>query len=191
MWTTAKIRRYVMVLPDGATFTTRDVLTCGKRAAIDQALSRLVKAGDLLRLARGVFAKVSPGVALQFTPLQIATLKAGSFAKKICSHPADVAYKLGLIPKGNSETCFAINGRSSSFKFGELRIHFKQASQRKLILADRPAGLAIKVMSFLGRSACSRQAIHKACYDLGRTDRFELLERASFMPSWLNSLLKW
>lgn len=39
----------------GKVYTTKDLLHLGSRAAIDQTLSRLVRAGELQRLARGLY----------------------------------------------------------------------------------------------------------------------------------------
>ena len=57
MYTSAHIRRYIFSLTDNAIFSTREFLNFGKRAAIDKCLSRLVKRGEIIRLARGLFKK--------------------------------------------------------------------------------------------------------------------------------------
>ena len=50
------IKAYAKALPEGATLSARELLHLGERAAVDQALSRLVKRGELMRVRRGLFA---------------------------------------------------------------------------------------------------------------------------------------
>jgi len=55
MVTSSYVRRYINRLAPNTLFSTSQLLSCGKRAAVDQALSRLVKRGDIIRLTRGLF----------------------------------------------------------------------------------------------------------------------------------------
>ena len=43
-------------LPEGGVLSPKEFLHLGSRAAVDQAFSRLAKAGKLLRVARGTYA---------------------------------------------------------------------------------------------------------------------------------------
>ncbi len=47
--------RACKALPEGATLSAKELLHLGERAAVDQALSRLVKRGEILRVRRGLF----------------------------------------------------------------------------------------------------------------------------------------
>ena len=53
-----QIMAYAADLPEGAPLHPKALLNFGSRAAIDQALSRLVKKGRLLRVCHGIY--VSP-----------------------------------------------------------------------------------------------------------------------------------
>jgi len=62
---TAKlIRERIEAMPIGEPFTPTAFLECGTRASVDQTLSRLVKAGSIERVTRGVFVRpeVTQGV---------------------------------------------------------------------------------------------------------------------------------
>lgn len=48
-----RIVQHAMKLPEGGVLSPREFLHLGSRAAVDQAFSRLVKAGRLLRVTRG------------------------------------------------------------------------------------------------------------------------------------------
>lgn len=187
MWTIAQVRRYINRVELGQLFTTRDFLSYGSRAAVDQALCRLVKSGYIERVARGVFVKASQAGQMIFSAMAVARVKAESFGKRIFSHAADAAQKLGLIPAGNRQPSFATNGRSSSFRFGDSVIHLRECSPKKMWLGDSNAGLVIRALWHLGQSRCNARAVMTASQCLGRFDRAELRQRAAFMPAWLNS----
>ena len=51
--TAALIRRRIEETPTGEPFTPRALLECGTRASVDQTLSRLVKAGSIVRVKQG------------------------------------------------------------------------------------------------------------------------------------------
>src|SRR5205814_759502 len=51
------ILSYAERLPEGAHLMAKELLHLGKRAAVDQALSRLVSRGKLLRASRGIYVR--------------------------------------------------------------------------------------------------------------------------------------
>jgi hypothetical protein len=53
MSTTLRIRQFIANLPQALIFSTRDLLNFGTRAAVDQCLCRLVRKGNIRRLAWG------------------------------------------------------------------------------------------------------------------------------------------
>jgi len=50
-----KITNWIAQRPEDDAFSTADLITLGSRSALDQALCRLVNAGKLRRLSRGIF----------------------------------------------------------------------------------------------------------------------------------------
>jgi len=58
------LRERIEAMPIGEPFTPTAFLECGTRASVDQTLSRLVKAGSIERVTRGVFVRpeVTQGV---------------------------------------------------------------------------------------------------------------------------------
>ena len=67
-----QIMTYAAALPEGALIHPKALLHLGTRAAIDQALSRLAKKGELLRVCHGIY--VRP-VATRFGPRPLASKK--------------------------------------------------------------------------------------------------------------------
>ena len=50
-----QIMQYAVALPEGMPLHPKELLHLGNRAAIDQALSRLVKKGRLMRVCHGIY----------------------------------------------------------------------------------------------------------------------------------------
>jgi len=189
MWTTAQIRRHIQRLPRGSLFTTRDMLGYGSRASVDQTMYRLVKRGEILRLARGVFMVEAPDARLP-SPVEVAMVKARSFARTILTHGRDIAQSLGIIADGNAEPTFTIDGRSSSFRYQDQVILLKGASPRKM-LDDGKAARAVRALWHIGRHRCDQRSVMLATASFGRNDRKELQALASLMPAWMNDQMSW
>ena len=65
MRTSKMIRQAIAVKPPGAVFSSADFLSVGTRAAVDQALFRMMSAGIIERVARGLYAKAGQRVDAQ------------------------------------------------------------------------------------------------------------------------------
>jgi hypothetical protein len=188
--TISLIRRFVALLPPGKLFTTRAVLAFGSRSAVDTALFRLVNALVIRRLARGVFIRND---FPQHCPseAEVARVKAESFGRRIATHGQKAAWELGLAPQMEDPHIYAIDGRSSSFKYGDLTIRFKGLCPRKFAPGDGPAGLAVRALWHLGRRACDKATASQATASFQRTDRDELRRQAGLMAGWLLDLFGW
>ena len=65
----------------GEVHVTKDFLDLGGRAAVDKALSRLVKVGTIRRIGRGLFdyPRTNPKLGIQLTP------NSACFERTVCS----------------------------------------------------------------------------------------------------------
>ena len=96
---TQAILEHVTSLPEGASVSAKALLHLGSRAAVDQALSRLVRRGQLIRAGRGLyvrpvesrFGKRPPSVEHVVRALAAAT------EEVIASHGAAAANALGML----------------------------------------------------------------------------------------------
>lgn len=126
------IRAFIESLDKDTIITTRDLLGFGTRRAVDNAVSDLVKRGEIVRIMPGVFSL--PGSQRKVSLKELAIIKAESFGHQISEHTFDLASE---IP--DNEVWFATTGSNSSFKFGSITIKFKPTSRRKI--AHALAGL--------------------------------------------------
>lgn len=109
MFTKTLILAHIYSLPDGTPFSTRDLLNYGLRNTIDRTMHFLVKAGEIMRLARGVFMKPAEEVP---SAEEIAATKARAFGKEIYIPGRDAARKMKLRERTNTaeRLVFVING---------------------------------------------------------------------------------
>ena len=84
----------------------------------------------------------------------VATEKAKAFGKQIIYDGTEAAVLIGLTASKKGKTIYATNGRSSSFKYKNLRIYFKGVSPRKICLGDSLTGLAIRALWQIGKEHC-------------------------------------
>ncbi|MBK9142080.1 MAG: hypothetical protein IPM23_06255 [Candidatus Melainabacteria bacterium] len=132
MSTTTRIRAFIEGLDKDSIFTTRDLLSFGTRSAVDNAICKLVKVEEIVRIMPGIFSL--PGSQRQVSLKELAIIKAESFGHQISEHTFDLTSE---IP--DNEVWFATTGSNSSFKFGSITIKFKPTSRRKI--AHALAGL--------------------------------------------------
>jgi len=185
MYISTFIRRNIRQLPLDKIFTTRDFLPCGTRAAIDQALFRLVNKGIIIRLARGVFVKAGSNLKA-IDARKVAGVKARAFGKRLASWGGQLAQQFGLVAKSSNRVMFAVDGSSSCFRFGDITIHFKKVGPRKLQLGESKAGQALQALWHIGCRQVNQKQIIRATADCLRPDRQEIHRRLSWVPAWLS-----
>lgn len=186
---TSLVRRHIFQSRPGDLLTTREFLSFGTRSAVDKALQRCVKRGIIARLARGVFTR-EPVMTMP-TALEIATVKAKAFAKRVVRHAADLLTQINLVEHAKDDANFYINGRSSSFAYNNKRIYLTEICQRKIHLDESKAGQAIRAWWYLGKDVCN--SWHVATAISGRFNRLELADlrdSGPWMPSWLCQLVR-
>lgn len=186
------IRQRIAVMPLGEPFAPTAFLDCGTRASVDQTLSRLVKAGLIDRVARGVF--VRPEVSrfvgkVMPEPLKVAETVAKTTGAVIQVHGAEAARRLELTTQVPIQSVFVTSGPSKRIRVGKMEIRLRHACQRKLALAGRPAGLALAAMWYLGKSEVTTALVDKIRCKLGSSE-FEVLKSAtSSMPAWMSDAI--
>jgi hypothetical protein len=190
--TTELIRQRIKKMPLGKPFTPKNLLGYGTREAVGQTLSRLVKAGDIARLTRGVYARpeVSRFVGnVMPEPMQVAEAIAKTSGAIVQVHGAEAARRLELTTQVPIQAIFSTSGPSRRIQLGAQEIRLQHVCQRKLALAGRPAGLALTAMWYLGKKEVTLSLIEKIQHKLSH-EEFEVLKSAtSVMPAWMSNAL--
>lgn len=90
----ALIRKHLALLKPGEICTTRDLLSYGRRTAVDGTTYQLVKEGYLTRLAFGVFV-VTHTSNRSYTAEEVVARKALAFGKVLYTHAKNLTAQMG------------------------------------------------------------------------------------------------
>lgn len=137
--------------------TPRDFLDIGSREAVDQALSRLVKAGRLRRVGRGLYdnPRIS-GVLKRPAPVDLdAAIAAITRRDGIHVMPDGMAAanQLGLTNAIPARPCYVTDGASRSIEIDGRTIRFRHASPSVMRWAGKAAAPVVQALRWLGPDA--------------------------------------
>src|SRR6202521_677833 len=118
---TLKVLKRIRAANPGAAFTPKAFGDLANHAAVDQALSRLTKAGKIRRISRGVYdiPKSHPTLGpLSPDPDAVARAIAAQAGYRLQPTPARAANVLGLSSQVPAQIVYLIDGSSRMIKFG-------------------------------------------------------------------------
>lgn len=173
-------------LPEGGVLSPKEFLHLGNRSAVDQAFSRLAKAGKLLRVARGTYA--AP-VASRFgsrspTPEKVVRALAEQSGEIVVPHGASAANTLGLTRQIPIREVYLTSGRTRKLKLGRSEVLVKHAPRWMLILGTRPAGAAVRALAWIGPEHAdeSLASLHRT---LPLSEWQALTSARATLPGWM------
>lgn len=134
-------------------WTPRDFLDLGSREAVDQALHRLVRNGELRRIARGLYDQpvinALSGKATSPDPRAIVDALARRDQARIMVDGMTAANDLGLSDAVPARITIHTDGRFQPIKLGNLVITFKTTAPSKLFWAGRPGMRVVQALHWL------------------------------------------
>jgi hypothetical protein len=164
------ILQHAQALPEGGVVSPKEFLHLGSRAAVDQALSRLTKEGNLMRVARGTY--VVP-VSSRFGTRPPAPEKV-----------VQAANALGLTQQVPIREVYLTSGRTRRLKLGRFEVTVNHAPRWMLALGTRPAGSAVRALEWLGPSHAG-ESLAKLRQTLPPEEWKALMSARAALPSWM------
>ncbi len=171
----------------GSVFTPSDFLTVAARSSVDQALSRLVKGGQLRRLARGLydFPKVHPKLGpLSPPPDNVAQALARETGSQVQIAGARAANALGLSTQVPAQSTYLTDGPSRRVVLGKRVVDLRHASPKHLIAPGSPAGTVVQALRHVG-PARAVDVVQVAVLRLSAKDKKTLASAAVQGPAWM------
>lgn len=173
-------------LPEGGILSPKAFLHLGSRAAIDQAMARLAREGKLLRVMRGAY--VIPvngrfGSRAPSTESVVQALEAQS-GETIVASGASEANALGLTTQMPTREVFITSGVSRTIQLSNRVIELKHGARWQLTLGRRPAGSAIRALSWLGPEEAP-QALKILRKKLSQAEWEAMRSACAVIPSWM------
>lgn len=181
-----RIMEHAEALPEAAPICPGALLHLGNRAAVDQALSRLVRRGQLLRVCRGVYMRpieTEFGVRAPSVEKVIAALSA-LWGETIVPSGGAAANVLRLTTQVPIQPVYLTSGPTRALRLFAQVIRLRHAPRWQLVAPGRPAGLAVRAMAFLGPNEIE-DGLGAIKQSLTQGDLDELAATRAILPSWL------
>ena len=184
---TSQILEQARRFPEGTPLAAKALLHLGSRAAVDQALSRLTRRGQLLRAGRGLyvvpiesrFGTRAPSVE------KVVEAVAAQRGETIAPSGAAAANALGLTTQVPVRTVYLTSGPSRTLRLGRQTVELKHAPPWQLVLPNRPAGQAVRALAWLGPSK-ARVSLQQVKKRLSPTELTALAAVGPRLPAWLS-----
>ena len=181
-----RIMEHAAALPEGTVICPGAFLHLGSRAAVDQALSRLARAGRLCRIWRGIYVPYRetrwgpclPGVD------EVVPSLAVLWGETIVPAGGSAANVLGLTTQNPIRSVYLTSGPNRRFNIGRHPVELRHAPRWQLVAPYRPAGNLIRAFTFLHRYEIE-EALEAVVPRFSAEDRAELVAALPILPSWL------
>ena len=180
------IREHTKGLPEGTPICAKELLHLGGRAAVDQALSRLLRRGHLMRVGRGVYVRPVEGRFGKRAPSASSVVEniARVTGEAIAPHGAAVANKLGLTTQVPVRSVYITSGRSRQLKLGSQVVELRHAPHWQLALGNQPSGEVLRALAWLGPEKAGA-ALRTLKRKLSAPELQAIASARSLLPSWL------
>ncbi|WP_092433600.1 DUF6088 family protein [Geopseudomonas sagittaria] len=184
------IWQQVKYLPKGRPFSSRRFAGLGSRSAVGKAIARLVIAGELERITRGIYMrpKISPYVG-RVRPSALAVIRviAKQNHETIQVHGAEAVRAFHLSTQMQTQPVLYTSGSSREIRIGALTIRLRHVSPEKLQHAGTKVGLALVALFYLGRKGVNSTSVTKIKSELTSAELKQLA--ACKMPAWMSKAL--
>ena len=165
----------------------------GSPPAVRQTLSRLVRAGIIRRVTRGIYdlprqhpivGQTAPDITSTVRTLMQASRAQWQFSG------AYAANALGLSDQVPAKIVILTNGVSRRVLLGKLILSFRHASPRNLLGAGRTSGLVIQALRYLGKGEITphRRTHLKRVLDARTKTDLQFLQPK--LPAWMRPMIQ-
>lgn len=159
---TPKILERVRRRGVGAVWIPADFSDLGTRRAIDGALHRLQRAGEIRRLAQGLYDR--PGATGRFGPVPppieaVVAAVARRTGSRIQIAGEGALQRLGLSTQVPAVPTFATDGPSRRLNVLGIAVEFRHVTARRLVAAGEVAGTVLEALRALGPDATDERVL--------------------------------
>lgn len=182
----SQITSHAAELPEGTLLCPSALLHLGSRAAVDQALSRLARKEELIRVCQGVYVRPiqtrfgSRPPSVEKVLASLSTL----WGETIVPCGGTAANALGLTTQVPVRSVYLTSGPNRNLKLGALAVELRHAPRWQLVAPYRPAGDAVRALAWLGPEEVEEN-LGTLERKLSPEDIEELAATRAVMPAWL------
>ena len=177
----------------GSLFFGDSFLSKENSEGVRKALQRLVKKGELIRVATGIYARpeidpvigaVTPGIDA------IATAIAKRDKARIVPTGVYALNRLGLSTQVPLNVVYLTDGTSRKVKIGNRTISFKHASPKNVATIGEISTLAIQALRTIGKEKVSLEEIEKIQQLLKKEKPTHLQNDYRLAPEWIRKIMQ-
>lgn len=176
----------------GSAFFADSFTTIANAKSVNKALERLVAAGELQRVATGIYVrpvkdKIIGAVLPSVDTIAIAIAKRDK--ARIVPTGSYAMYKLGLTTQVPLNIVYYTSASARKVKIGKQTIIFKKASSKSLAAIGDISKLAIQALRTIGEDNITTAEIEKIKAVLKKEKNFHLQHDLKLAPVWIQKLL--
>ena len=177
----------------GVLFFTENFIAYGNNEAVKKALQRLTNAGELERVATGIYVrpqidsiigKVTPGIE------EIAKAIAKRDKARIVPTGVYALNRLGLSTQVPLNVVYLTDGAARKIKIGKRTITFKKATPKNVATVGEISGLAIQALRTIGKDRVTTEEITKIQQLLKKEKPTRLEQDMRLAPVWIREIMK-
>jgi hypothetical protein len=186
-----KILRRMRASRGASIFSAKDFLDLGTRAAVDQALARVARAGKVRRIGRGLYDVPRKGtiVGVRAPSLDsVAAAVARKSGARIAPTGAQAANMFGLTTQVPAQARYLTDRLGRTIDVGKQAIRFDHAAPRRLA-GTAVSQAVIEAIRHVGPNHVARSDIQRIQRMLSPGDRRALQRNARYAPDWMRPIL--
>lgn len=174
-------------------FFTENFISFGSTEAVKKALQRLTNAGELDRVATGIYVRPQmDDIVGKVTPSIEDIAKAIAKRDKARIVPTGVyaLNRLGLSTQVPMNVVYLTDGAARKIKIGKLTITFKKVTPKNVATVGEISGLAIQALRTIGKDNVTDEEVKKIQDLLKMEKRTRLEYDIRLAPSWIREIMK-
>ena len=177
----------------GSLFFTEDFVSFGTAKAVSKALERLVKNGEINRVARGIYTrkKVDPIIgSLNPTTEAIAeAIRRRDKARIIPTGPAALN-ALGLSTQVPMNVVYLTDGAARKIYLDRRKILFKKTVPKNLAAIGKISSLVIQALKEIGKDKATEKETEIILKHLQKEEPYRLEHDIKLAPEWIRVIMR-
>jgi len=178
----------------GKSVSMADLMDLGSRAAVDQALSRLVRKGTIRRVGRGLYAWPQYSTLLNQpaspSPDDLARAWARQYGLRIIPSGAYAANLLGISTQVPAKIIYYTNGRTQTVKLGAYSVKFLNRGPKTMDVTGRLAPHVFQALRYLGANGVTPYVVARLRRLLKPRDKADLKRNLCRATGWMKSVIE-
>jgi len=171
----------------------KDFENIGKPSSIRQAMARLVKAGKLRRIRRGLYERPRVHPIIGQTPSDPLAVVESIMLERSAPWQVSGAYAanlLGLSEQVPAQLVINTTAQVSPISLGNIQIRFRRVAPSSLVGGRRQTGLVIQAVRHLGPNGVTQQSINRLQRQLKPATKRELQKLVLQVPRWMKPVIQ-